>query len=159
MPGARAAIARARELADELRGKEPAHVHAMELLIDGKAAEARRAVRTHVAEYPRDALIAQLCTSVFGLIGFSGQPGREADLLAYTAGLLPHYGEDWWCLSQHAFSLCETGRLDEAAVMIERSLALNPRSAHGAHVRSHISYEAGETRRWHRLPGSMAVRL
>jgi hypothetical protein len=41
-----------------------------------------------VAEYPRDALITQTCASIFGLIGFSGKPGREAELLAYTASLL-----------------------------------------------------------------------
>jgi hypothetical protein len=65
-------------------------------------------------------------------------------LLAYTASLLPHYGEDWWCLSQHAFSLCEVGRVDEASEMVDRSLVLNPRNAHAAHVRSHASYEAGD---------------
>ncbi|WP_137125054.1 tetratricopeptide repeat protein [Roseomonas sp. HF4] len=142
--GARTAIAEARRLADGLPDKQRSHINAVGLLIDGKAAEAGRAVRAHVAEHPRDALVAQICTSVFGLIGFSGQPGREAELLAYTASLLPHYGEDWWCLSQHAFSLCEVGRIDEASATVDRSLALNPRNAHAAHVRSHASYEAGD---------------
>jgi hypothetical protein len=84
---------------------------------------------------------------VFGLIGFSGRPGREAEILAYTAGLLPHYGEDWWMLSQYAFALCENGDLERADAVIERSLALNPRNANGAHVRSHVHYESGETSR------------
>jgi hypothetical protein len=57
---------------------------------------------------------------------------------------LPHFGEDWWCLSQHAFSLCEVGRVEEASAMVDRSLALNPRNGHAAHVRSHASYEAGD---------------
>jgi len=92
----------------------------------------------------RDALLAQTCTSVFGLIGFSGKPGREAEMLAYNSKLLPHYGDDWWCLSQYAFALCETGNLAEADIYIERSLALNPRNANGAHVRSHIYYETGD---------------
>lgn len=65
-------------------------------------------------------------------------------MLACTASLLPHYGEDWWCLSQHAFSLCEVGRVDEASAMVDRSLALNPRNAHAAHVRSPASYGAGD---------------
>ena len=38
---------------------------------------------------PRDAMIAQMNTSVFGLIGFSGKAGREADLLEFTSKLLP----------------------------------------------------------------------
>ena len=47
---------------------------------------------------------------VFGLIGFSGQVGREIDLLEYTQKLLPHYTDDWWMISMHAISLCETGQ-------------------------------------------------
>lgn len=117
----------------------------MDLLVHGKTADAYAAIRAHVADHPRDALVAQTCSSVFGLIGFSGKPGREAEILAYTAALLPHYGEDWWCLSQYAFALCENGNQDLASDYIDRSLALNPRNANGAHVRSHIYYESGET--------------
>jgi len=142
---ARAAMADARALAESVSEQEASHLNAMGLLVDGKVPDGYRAVRRHVAEYPRDAVLAQTCTSVFGLIGFSGQPGREAELLAYTAGLMPHYGDDWWLTSQHAFSLCETGQLGPAADLIEKSLAINPRSGHGAHIRAHIHYEAGES--------------
>lgn len=90
-------------------------------------------------------MVAQTSSSIFGLIGFSGQPGREAEMLAFNAALLPHYGEDWWAISQYAFALCETGNLPEAERQIDRAMALNPRNAHGAHVRAHVSYEMGET--------------
>ncbi len=113
--------------------------------VQGRGAEAYPAIRKHVDAHPRDAMAAQTCTSVFGLIGFSGQPGREAEQLAYTAALLPHYGDDWWFLSMHAFAQAEVGQTARAVETIERSLAGNPRSAHGAHVKSHIHYEAGET--------------
>ena len=103
------------------------------------------AIRAHADTWPRDALVAQTCSSVFGLIGFSGQPGREAETLAFVAGLLPHYGEDWWIISQYAFALCETGNLSKADQVIDRALALKSDSAHGAHVRSHVTYEMGET--------------
>jgi len=144
IPDARAAMAAARAVAPRQSEREAAHLHAMSLLIDGKGVEAYRAIRAHVAVHPRDAMLAQTCTSVFGLIGFSGQPGREAELLAYTSELLPHYEGDWWCMGQHAFSLCETGQVDRADALIDQSLAINPRNAHGAHVRSHVYYEAGE---------------
>lgn len=147
MPAARAAMTDARTHAPNLRtgstGREASHLNALGLLIDGKPG-AYAAIRAHVAEHPRDALVAQTCSSVFGLIGFSGQPGREAEMLAYSATLLPHYGEDWWCLSQYAFGLCETGNLSAASEVIDRSLALEPANANGAHVRSHIWYEAGD---------------
>ena len=143
--GAQAAIADAQSVSQKITARETSHLNAMSLLVGGKAPEGYRAVRDHVGEYPRDAALAQTCTSVFGLIGFSGQPGREAELLAYTAGLAPYYGDDWWMMSQHAFSLCETGQVGPAAELIDKSLALNPRNAHGAHVRAHIHYEAGES--------------
>ena len=146
LPGAKVALQKARELNHGLDAREQSHLHALGLLLDGKSAEAYRAIRTHVDNYPRDALIAQTCSSVFGLIGFSGKPGREAEMLAYNAALLPHYGEDWWCLSQYAFALCETGNLDKASDIIDQSLALNPLNANAAHVRSHVYYESGETK-------------
>lgn len=144
MAGAKAAMAEARALATDLTAREASHVHAMGMLIDA-GPEAYQAIRAHVDAHPRDALIAQTCSSVFGLIGFSGRPGREAEILAYTAALLPHYGEEWWCLSQHAFALCENGDQERAADYIDRSPALNPRNANGAHVRSHVYYETGAT--------------
>ena len=143
--GARAATATARDLVQGVTDREAGHIHAMGLLTDGKLTDAYTAIRAHVEAHPRDAVVAQTCTSVFGLIGFSGQPGREAEMLAFNASLLPHYGEDWWCLSQYAFALCETGQLAKATRQIDRALALNPDNANGAHVRSHVLYETGET--------------
>jgi tetratricopeptide (TPR) repeat protein len=145
MAAAKTTMDKAREIARPLDAREQSHVNAFGLLIDGKGPLAYAAIRDHVDTYPRDALVAQTCSSVFGLIGFSGKPGREAEILAYTAALLPHYGEDWWCLSQYAFALCENGTQDRASAIIDRSLAMNPLNANGAHVRSHIYYETGAT--------------
>lgn len=145
MPEAKAAMAKAHDAKGPRTDREDSHLNAMDLLVHGKTAEAYSAIRTHIADHPRDAILAQTCSSVFGLIGFSGKPGREAEILAFTASLLPHYGEDWWCLSQYAFALCENGNQDQASDYIDRSLALKPRNANGAHVRSHIYYESGET--------------
>lgn len=144
--GAQKSMATAQALSGGITRQEVAHINTMGALVQGDMKRAYPAIREHVAEHPRDVLLAQTCTSVFGLIGFSGQPGRESEQLAYTNFLLSHYGDDWWCLSQHAFALCETGQLDKASQMIDQSLALYPRSAHSAHVRSHIHYEVGETR-------------
>lgn len=145
MPGARAAFAEAEALAPYGTARERAHIGVLGLLFAGRPAACREAVRAHVRDHPRDALIAQLCTNVFGLIGFSGEIEREADLLAFTEALLPEYGEDWWMQSMHALSLCETGHLDASATLMERSLATNPRNANGAHFKAHRLYEEGRT--------------
>ncbi|MEE4189359.1 MAG: tetratricopeptide repeat protein [Roseobacter sp.] len=145
MAATQAALAEARAVSDGVTAREASHIAAMDLMMSGRLVEAYAAIRTHVEAYPRDAMIAQTCSSVFGLIGFSGQPGREAEMLAFNASLLPHYGDDWWAISQYAFALCETGNLARADATIDHAMALNPRNAHGAHVRSHVSYETGDT--------------
>ncbi len=138
-------LAAARALAEGLPSREAAHLNALSLLVSGQGPAAYAAIRAHLLEHPRDAMIAQTCTGVFGMIGFSGQPGREAEQLAFTSMLAPHYGDDWWFLCQHAFSQVEAGQTGPATATIERSLALEPRNAHAAHIRSHVYYEAGET--------------
>ncbi|RED14085.1 tetratricopeptide repeat protein [Pontivivens insulae] len=141
---AKAALSRAQATANPDDAREASHIAAFAALLSGQPGQARTIVAQHVRQFPRDALAAQLCTNVFGLIGFSGEVGREAELLAYTEALLPHYGDDWWMMSMHALSLCETGQIAASQRLMERSLALNPRNANAAHFKAHAEYEAGE---------------
>ncbi|GIR86262.1 MAG: hypothetical protein CM15mP85_28860 [Rhodobacterales bacterium] len=130
---ARKLIEKAKNVLELSTDREKSHFLCCELIVLGAAKKAREAVHKHVLEWPRDAMIAQMNTSVFGLIGFSGEVGREADLLDYTEKLLPFYGDDWWMMSMHAISLCETGQTLEAMDMMEKALSLNPRNANAAH--------------------------
>ena len=145
MPEAKEAILRAKALSKSSNEREQSHVAAFAYLLDGKPQMARKTIRSHVREYPRDAMAAQLSTNIFGLIGFSGEVGREAELLSYTEALLPHYKGDWWMMSMHALSLCETGQIAASQSLMEKSLEINPRNANGAHFKAHAQYEAGET--------------
>jgi hypothetical protein len=146
MGAAKAALARAEALAGGVSPREAAHIAVFGLLLSGKPVEARRAVEAHVRDWPRDAMVAQVCTNIFGLIGFSGEAGREAALLAYTGALLPHYGDDWWMVCMHALSLCEVGQTERSLEMMEASLAQNPANANGSHFKAHALYEEGRTR-------------
>lgn len=145
MQGAKAALAQASALTGGLRAQAQSHIACFETLFSGQAALCRSRVEEHVRSWPRDAMVAQLCTNVFGLIGFSGEVGREAALLAYTTALMPHYDRDWWMQSMHALSLCETGQIEASQRLMEASLAGNARNANGAHFKAHALYEAGET--------------
>ena len=138
------AMAEARAGADGCSEREAGHLNALGLLIDGNGPGAYAAILAHLGDWPRDAMIAQPCCGVFGLIGFSGRAGREAEQLAFTDRLAPHYGDDWWFLAQHGFSQVEAGLVAEAERMLERALAGNPRNANAAHIRAHVHYEAGE---------------
>ncbi len=144
--GARQSVARARELAAKASAREQSHVEALGLAIEGKPAESLVATHTHLANHPRDAMVAAPATGVFGLIGFSGRPGREPEQVAFLEALRPHLADDWWFQGVYAFALEEVGRLDEALDLIERSMAQNPRNAHGAHIKAHVLYEQGENR-------------
>ncbi|MBS8225239.1 tetratricopeptide repeat protein [Vannielia litorea] len=145
MAEARTALEKAQGCTAAASDREASHIGILVLLFQGRAAECRAAVQAHVQTHPRDALIAQLCTNVFGLIGFSGEVAREAELLAFTEALLPQYPGDWWMMSMHALSLCETGQIHASQVLMEKALALNPANAHGAHFRAHAQYEEGDT--------------
>lgn len=147
VPAAREAAARARTLAAAATPREQGAVNAIALAIEGKVPDSLAATRAHIAEHPRDALALSPATGVFGLIGFSGRQEREAELYDLLAPLAKHYGEDWWFDSMLSFAACESGRLDEALRLIERSMAAFPRSAHGAHVKAHVLYEMGETKK------------
>jgi tetratricopeptide (TPR) repeat protein len=146
MAGARAAAARARELVVNATERERSHVNALCLPIEGKGGEALAATRAHLAQYPRDALVASPAAGVFGLIGFSGRQDREPEQVEFLEALRPHLEDDWWFQHSYAFALEETGRLDEALRWIERSMAARPGNAHGAHIKAHVLYEMGDDR-------------
>ena len=142
---ARDALAAARNTSNGVTNREAGQLNVLGLLIEGQGPQAYQAVRAHLLDHPRDAMSVQICTGVFGLIGFSGQPGREAEHLALTTALAPHYGDDWWFLTQHAFAQVETGQLGPAERTIEQALGGNPRNANAAHYRAHLFYELGQT--------------
>ncbi len=141
---AKGALAKAKNVLSSTTDREKSHFLCCELILSGQAQKARAAVYKHVSEWPRDAMIAQMNMSVFGLIGFSGKAGREADLLEFTGKLLPHYGDDWWMMSMHAISLCETGQSLDSMKLMEKALNRNPRNANAAHFFAHILYEENE---------------
>jgi hypothetical protein len=144
MASARTAMAAANAAAADLPAREANHMAFYNLVLSGQGEAATNAARSHLKTYPRDAMVLSPCTSVFGLIGFSGRGGREREQVALLDGLVPHYGDDWWFNSQHAFALVETGQRDAARPMIERAMTQYPRNAHGAHIRAHVHYEDGE---------------
>lgn len=143
MDEAKTAAAQARELTANLSRRERRHVEMLSLLVDGQSAAALAVAREHLVEFPRDAMVLSPCTSGFGLIGFSGRPRREKELVELLDGLAAAYGDDWWFLAVHAFALSETGRLIESRRAIRRSLEQNPRNANGAHFFAHLLYEEG----------------
>jgi tetratricopeptide (TPR) repeat protein len=144
MPAARAGLEAAAALAADLPPREASHLQFYTLVLSGRGDAAVAAAREHLKSWPRDAMVLGPCTSVFGLIGFSGRAGREREQVELLDGLAAHYGEDWWFNTQHAFALLETGQCAAAKPKIEGAMERFPRNAHGAHIRAHLYYEDGE---------------
>ena len=144
MAPARAAMERAQAPSPGLPAREASHLAMYAKLLAGQGAAALAAAREHLKDWPRDAMVLSPCTSVFGLIGFSGRAGREREQVELLDALATHYGSDWWFNAQHAFALLEVGEHDAALPKIEGAMAAQPRNAHGAHIRAHLFYEMGE---------------
>ena len=87
--GAQATIAAPQALTSSLPERDASHVEVFSLLVGGKQEAALAAVRTHVASWPRDALVASTAANQTGLIGLSGRAGREQDQLDFLAALAP----------------------------------------------------------------------
>src|SRR4051794_23150374 len=141
---ARSALAAAKQAAAELLEREASHIAFFDLVFGGHTDAAITALQAHLAAWPRDALVVAVAANPNGLIGGSGRIGQKHQIAVLMDSLAPHYGDDYWFLAYHAMALSEDGQLAAARAKIERSVAINPKNAHGAHGFAHVCYESGE---------------
>ena len=144
LPQARNRAARARSLVDGVTARERGHVEAIAVAIEQGGQQALGAVTEHIAQYPRDAFVLSQANGVYGLIGFSGRADRNEEQYALLSSVADAYGDDWWFLSAYGFAHTELFRFEEGRRLIERSLQLYARNAHGAHALGHVFYETGD---------------
>ncbi|MBV9860473.1 MAG: tetratricopeptide repeat protein [Alphaproteobacteria bacterium] len=141
---ARAALAAAKEVAADASEREASHIAFFDLVFSGRIEAAIDALYAHLTSWPRDALVVAVAANPNGVIGNSGHIGQKRRIAVLMDSLSGHYDEDPWFMSYHAMALSEDGRLAAARDKIERSLAANPKNAHGAHGFAHVCYESGE---------------
>jgi len=141
---ARAALTAAKDAPADLSERESSHIAFFELVFAGQTDAAIAALHTHLAAWPRDALVVATAANPNGLLGASGRVGQKHQIAVLMDSLAQHYGADFWFLAYHAMALSEDGQLAAARPKIERSVAANPNNAHGAHGFAHICYESGE---------------
>src|SRR5437879_5041793 len=141
---ARAALASAKEAGARLPEREASHVAFFELVFGGQTDAAIAVLHEHLAAWPQDALVVASAANPNGVIGGSGRTGQKHQIAVLMDDLAPHYGDDFSFLAYHAMALSEDGQLAAARPKIERSVAMNPKNAHGAHGFAHVCYESGE---------------
>jgi hypothetical protein len=140
----RAPLERGLALASGITAREQSHIAVFEQILTGRGAAAIPAILEHLKTWPRDAMVLAPITGVFGLIGFSGKTGREAEQLAVLEPFAAAYGDDWWFRMVLAFAEIELHEYDRGLKNIETSLRGFGRNAHAAHIRAHLFYELGE---------------
>jgi hypothetical protein len=141
---AKAAIAAATALADGLPAREASHVNVFALLLSGRPEAALSALRDHLAEHPRDAMVLSTACTPSGLIGMSGRAEQKYEQVALLDDLAGAYGEDWWFDAHYAQALAEAHRQTEALPRIRRSVEQRRANAWAAHWHAHVCYETGD---------------
>jgi tetratricopeptide (TPR) repeat protein len=147
----RARVAEAREYAQQAQSvatgisrRERQQIEAMALFVNGQGPQSYALIRQHLADYPRDMLMLRIAQRLFALgCSGAGVASFPAVLLALMQSVASAYGDDWAFLGQYAFAHHETGQLEEARRLAERSLALRPTNAVAAHSAAHVFFETG----------------
>ena len=142
---AKASVERAGALASPISWRERRHVEAISLFVNGKGPQSLALIREHLDESPRDALMMRLASRLF-LLGCSasGVANFPQELLALLKGVESHYGDDWAFLGQFSFAHHESGLLEDARRLGERSLQLRPTNANASLSVAHVFFETGD---------------
>ena len=142
---ARECVQQAQALAASASRRERQQVEAIALFITGQGPRAYALIREHLGDYPRDMLMLRVAQRlcVLGCSG-AGIASFPAPLFALMQGVAPAYGDDWAFLGQYAFAHHETGRVEEARRLAQRSLTLRPTNAVAAHSVAHVYFETGD---------------
>ena len=135
---ARAATEAARAAGAGASERERSHVEALALWTSGNLVEAERAMRAHVAAFPRDLVVVQRLYMLWFW------QGRFPEMLELTTAMLPHYPGNSFLLGLHAFALEEADRCAEAARTAEAALALDDSDAWAVHALAHALYESAD---------------
>jgi tetratricopeptide (TPR) repeat protein len=135
---ARAATETARAAVAGQSARERSHVEALALWTGGNLVEAERAMRAHLADFPRDVVMVQRLYMLWFW------QGRFPEMLELTTAMLPHYPGTSFVLGLHAFALEEADRCADAARAAEAALALDPSDAWAVHALAHALYESAD---------------
>ncbi|MBU2697252.1 pyridine nucleotide-disulfide oxidoreductase [Pimelobacter sp. 30-1] len=132
-----ARLADARLHAGRATERERSHVHAIDRHLQGDPAP----LITHLAAYPRDALLLSVAMPTIAFAGVTDVPEQAWRIVE---GAAPSYGDDPWIAGILAFVRQEQRRFDEAMDLSCHSLSLDPAGGHAAHARAHAHYETGD---------------
>ena len=142
---ARASIERALALAPAATRRERQQIEAVHLWIQGEGLQALAQLKAHLAEFPQDALLMRMAHLIYNRGCSSvGEPNFPPAFLNLLHGSADACQDNWAFLAEYAWAHHETGSIDEALRLAQRSLDLNPNNAVGAHSVAHVHFERGD---------------
>src|SRR6516162_7454698 len=125
--------ARAREkVAHRGTMRERGHVETLALAVEGNLPAALSSALGHLENFPRDAVVLSLPLGAFGLFAFSGMADHDRARQDLCERHAPHYGEDWWFLSNYGWSLTENGQAGKGRAMTQRAFDQRRNNAYAA---------------------------
>ena len=141
---ARKEAAAARQLVTR-RGteRERGHVETLALAVEGNLPAALSSALNHLESFPRDAVVMSLPLGAFGLFAFSGMAEHDRARQQLCERYAPHYGEDWWFLSNYGWAMTENGEVAKGRAMTERAFDMRRANAYAAHALLHAMFEGG----------------
>jgi Tfp pilus assembly protein PilF len=123
--------------------RERGHVETLALAAEGQLPAALSSALEHLEESPRDAVVLSLPLGAFGLFAFSGRADHDQARQDLCERYAPHYGDDWWFLSNHGWSMTENGQVARGRAMTERAFDMRRHNAYAAHALLHAMFEDG----------------
>ena len=142
---ARQSAAQAQALAQGVSRRETRIIQAMDLWANGKGPQAVPIAREHLAEHPRDMIMARILHRLYTLgCNGSGVPDFPAHLLDMVKSIERANGDEWAFLGLSSFAHHEMGLLDQSLRLAEGSLRLRPNNAVAAHSAAHVYFERGD---------------
>jgi Tfp pilus assembly protein PilF len=123
--------------------REKGHVETLALAAEGQLVAASSSALKHLEEFPRDAVVLSLPLGAFGLFAFSGRADHDQARQDLCERYAQHYGEDWWFLSNHGWSMTENGQVARGRAMTERAFDMRRHNAYAAHALLHAMFEDG----------------
>ena len=123
--------------------RERSHVETLALAVEGQTAAALATALAHLETSPRDAVVMSLPLGAFGLFAFSGMADHDQARVDLCERHAHHYGDDWWFLTYHGWSLTENGDVARGRAMTERAFGLRRANANAVHSLLHAMFEDG----------------
>ena len=123
--------------------REQSHVETLALAVEGNLPAALSSALNHLESFPRDAVVMSLPLGAFGLFAFSGMAAHDRARQQLCERYAPHYGEDWWFLSNYGWAMTENGEVAKGRALTERAFDMRRANAYAAHALLHAMFEGG----------------